>query len=139
MEILVGLLLLKIQGEKIMDYKKILFLAIFLFPQQGISETVQPTPSSKGQVYDIPTGEQAPSGIHPFFADSPSYEIAEKVEELEERLKAMEAQIAMKDGNTLVKSQGGASIHLQGPDIILTAPGKVKIEAKDIQAPALRK
>jgi hypothetical protein len=122
-----------------MNYR-ITLLAIASFLSQDVmAQSPQKVRTSQVATYEVQTGDPAPISS-PFFADTTPSEIMEKFEELEGRIEALEAQSIHKgDGTIQVMSKGGALIQLNEEDILLKAPGKILIEAKEIKAPGLER
>lgn len=120
-----------------MNYRIASFAVLFLLSQEGMAQAPQKEGTSHTTTYDVQTGDPAPISS-PFFADTTPSEIMEKFEELEGRIEALEAKsIHKNDGIIQVMSKGGAIIQLNEEDIILKAPGKILIEAKEVRAPGL--
>lgn len=122
-----------------MHYKTVFLLAAFLIPHKGMAQPPQKSGTSPVATYEIQTGDPAPISS-PFFADTAPSEIMEKFEELEGRIETLEAKAIQKeDGTVQLKTKEGAVIQLNGENILIKAPGKVLIEAKEIKAPAMKR
>lgn len=122
-----------------MNYRIILFSAVSLFSQAVVAQSPQKEGAPHITTYDVQTGDPTPISS-PFFADTTPSEIMEKFEELEGRIEALEAKSIHKtDGTVQIVSKGGALIQLNEEDILLKAPGKILIEAKEVKTPGLER